>query len=785
MSRVSAVFQISIYGLVSIASLMLAIAEGAFLPQCLTPPLAVLAYFLVERSRSFALPILAANSLGLVAFAAAGWEFFDENIEGRILSGAHLLVYLTVIVMFQKKDNLQYWWMCALSVLMVAVGSVLTNDETYGMLLLGFMVYSIWTLSVFSLHQAQQQFGETVGQENANAGATNSAVPGLTVAAPGGNGNGAQIASWLKKPSAARGTIRHDPNESWFSTQFLATNVGTSIGAMVISALFFLFIPRLWAGRTDWESTRNELRPRAMSGFTPEVRLGDFGEVLSSAAKVLEVRLFDNETNRPIDVEAYTASIGLTEPLFRGTVMGDYQKGTWSGLDRRTAIFRELPSRPPDGMVRQEIHMEPIGTDILFAISPVRAGRIANQPDDLDLLSMHQVLFRPQRIAVDKPIAYAFYSPRNRVQVRGNERDWRMFFGRRPGPELARLTAKAREIAGYSNRQGPPPAERAARIHDHLRYSGIYSYSLDTSIDDFSIDPVEDFLFNRKKGHCEYFATSLALMLRAVDIPARLVSGFKGGKVNAISGHFEVEQRHAHAWVEAYIDGVSVTLDPTPEAREESVESFAASMQTAHDLASFMKGTWSRYVVNMDINQQNNNFYDPIKKWWQNQWNSDTGLRAQLIGFGRAVESFVTDPRQWFSVKGAGITFVLLLAGAGIYRLGRRYPSLWNFFRKLLRRDRDSRRIRVAFYERFENLCLHLGLVRAPAQTQREFAEVAAQRILSLPPNGQLGDLPSRVVRQFYRVRFGTEELAPQEVERIDKDLTSLEHAIIHRHGRR
>ncbi|MGE3316359.1 MAG: transglutaminaseTgpA domain-containing protein, partial [Planctomycetaceae bacterium] len=178
MSRVTTVFRLSIYAMVAIASVMLAIAEGAAFPQLLVPPLAVLAYFLVERARRFILPDLIANVLGLVAFAAAGWEFFDENIEGRILSGAHLLIYLSLIVLFQKKSSVQYWWMCALSVLMVAVGAVLTNDETYGAMLLGFMVFSIWTLSVFSLHQAQLQFGRSDGDNGdaSRAGMNTNAV---------------------------------------------------------------------------------------------------------------------------------------------------------------------------------------------------------------------------------------------------------------------------------------------------------------------------------------------------------------------------------------------------------------------------------------------------------------------------------------------------------------------------------------------------------------------------------------------------------------------------------
>src|SRR5258708_33494589 len=92
---------------------------------------------------------------------------------------------------------------------------------------------------------------------------------------------------------------------------------------------------------------------------------------------------------------------------------------------------------------------------------------------------------------------------------------------------------------------------------------------------DPSIDPVEDFLVSRKEGHCAYFASALALMLRSIGIPARMVNGFKGGDWNDLSNVLTVRQKHAHSWVEALVGEVGsgdasrrtpvwVTLDPTP-----------------------------------------------------------------------------------------------------------------------------------------------------------------------------------------------------------------------------
>ena len=95
----------------------------------------------------------------------------------------------------------------------------------------------------------------------------------------------------------------------------------------------------------------------------------------------------------------------------------------------------------------------------------------------------------------------------------------------------------------------------------YLRESGEFSYSLKMDVADPTIDPVEDFLVNRKAGHCEYFASALAMLLRSVGIPARVVNGFKGGDWNDLAQILYVRQKHAHSWVEVYL---GEDPEPTP-----------------------------------------------------------------------------------------------------------------------------------------------------------------------------------------------------------------------------
>src|SRR5699024_1231471 len=78
-------------------------------------------------------------------------------------------------------------------------------------------------------------------------------------------------------------------------------------------------------------------------------------------------------------------------------------------------------------------------------------------------------------------------------------------------------------------------------------------------------EPVEDFLFNTQRGHCEYFASSAVLMLRSIGVPARMVNGFLGGTWNDVGDYLTVRQGDAHAWVEVFVPKLGwIPFDPTP-----------------------------------------------------------------------------------------------------------------------------------------------------------------------------------------------------------------------------
>jgi hypothetical protein len=529
------------------------------------------------------------------------------------------------------------------------------------------------------------------------------------------------------------------------------------------------------------------------------------GQILESTERVLNVRLFDNDTGEKIGVGEYAARLGYDEPMFRGAVLRKYQNGSWSaGTLEQT--FRRIILEPSEkGLIRQEIRMEPIGTDILFAVHPVVACKLV---DSLSRARRHRetaVLMRLDGAVSKEPCSYTVYSlpvPAETVAGRsdaGRSYAGRPYAGRPGGPRmveymlqrgrsrylalpltgLENLKQQAIRIAEQDSENGrPSDAEVAERLESYLRDSDEFSYSLNASVQDASIDPVEDFLFNRKTGHCEYYASAMALMLRAVDIPSRLVSGFKGGTTNNFFRQFEVQQRHAHTWVEAYINSRWYVFDPTnSQARTASVASMSPKVRSWSDFKELLNDSWYRYAVNINISQQRQSFYSPMQMSAKDWWEVLKGGGSKIGNAGTSIREFLVSPKRWFSWQGGVATFAILLFGALAVWLSRKTANSWNSIRGLLG-PRARKRSQVEFYERFRKLCQARGLLREVSQTQREFADVVHRSLNDLLTSCGLVELPRHVVDSFYQVRFGDEALDQRQAAAIDQRLSLLEQSL-------
>jgi protein-glutamine gamma-glutamyltransferase len=792
-------FLISIYSLTALSGGMIAFAEEIPFPSGLTLPLAILAYFFNEREHRIRIKTFWANIFGVAAFGLAATELLVAGYseagfaaEGRLLAGAHLLSYLVWIALFQDKHGRQYWWLLALGVMQVAVGAILSHDPLFGVMLLVYVFLSLWTLSVFSLYQARYGF-EVAGQT--------STIPDLTSLS---RGDGTFPGGFnLNQPDEYRGAIQLDPQEQWVNRRFVLGVAATSLLSIFVGVIFFVLIPRLWVGKHHDFENQSSSGFQKVTGFTDEVQLGEIGQILESNERVLEVRFSKADSLETLDVEETARKIGYDEPLFRGSVMGSYKNGRWQVLKQSEDVTELLPpNRLNDRHIRQHYIVYDGSSRTLFGMHPVVATDFADEEllrPSIDVVT--SILFRPdddnRKRSKLEYILYGYVPGRQSdrprvVQVRSApaqlaQRQVMVELLRLP-PGLDRLKQFAQQIAEsvspFESSSDPPDVRIAKRIEQRLQSSGEYTYSLRNEIIDPSIDPVEDFLFNRKQGHCEYSASAMALMLRAVDIPSRLVSGFKGGQMSGFSGAFTVEERHAHAWVEGWVDGQWKTFDPTPFARAESVAEIGEERSAFSNLQGLLSGLWEQRIVRLSIDEQKSMIYAPLGDSLKDL----TRKASSPFGAtGRKFAEFISNPKRWFSIETFIGTSILMVLIFGIKFLWRKYgPQDAGIIRWLMRQVRvlilrlfvREDRIRVEFYDRFLAILSTQGLTRRPSQTPLEFAADVETRLSSILSPSELSFLPENIATNFYRVRYGNQQLTHADLSAISTNLDRLKAAV-------
>ncbi len=804
------VFKLSLYGLTALVGAILGAAEGEGAPMgsvrgdlvlpFLSLPVVVCGYLFTERkSRGSSkarrgLSSVWANVLGIIALIATAQEFMGENREGKLLAGTHLLLYATWIVLFQQKTVRLYWFLMALGILQLAVASVLTTKGWFGFCAVAYMFGAVWTLSIFSLWRAEQLFAD-----EDRARSTRKGIESLdwepTSPLP------------INIASEVRGTVQHESGTRWLSVRFVTGVLMTTFSALLVSAAFFAFIPRVWVGPEITFHDNGPTAPRISrkTGLATSVRLGDFGSALESMERVFDFQVNNFKTKQPISVQSYAELLGLAEPLFRGVVMVRYENGRWSPDDSVRApvsSFRVVRASPKDLGAQEEIRMAPNASDVLYFLgAPLvivdKQHRIFG-----DFNQSTSIASRGDASNDGGPLAYTAYAslpaqqqmnykPIVSRKVREYYQTSRYLAKAQRLPKglkrveqitqsvIEKETVRRQRAEGRESPRELTPLEIANALESHLRDSGEYKYSLDLSIVDSTIDPVEDFLINRKAGHCEYFATALTLMLRAAKIPARIVSGYKGGVGRQNGETLEVQQRFAHLWSEAWLDEEGwTTLDATPvDARSLSIAAVSSRPGSLWSgMQTTLSGLWNENVLNMSLDRQEESIYKPIREI---AFSVGTFLRQLFTSPGSAIQSFwdlLRNREQWFSIGGGLFAFALISFMAGTVWLVVRIVRWirWFLGNRRLQRAGQRRRI-VEFYERFVRIAKDRGMTRSSSQTQREFAEQVASAYSPELLADNLFGSPGEISRLFYRVRFGDEQLSAGDEQELDHVLTRLE----------
>jgi transglutaminase-like putative cysteine protease len=402
------------------------------------------------------------------------------------------------------------------------------------------------------------------------------------------------------------------------SRRFLVATCSLSIPIFVFTALLFVLFPRvglslLLLGHSH--STR-------MIGFSDRVDLGGVGKLRTDPTIAMRVAPSRLPANPPPRISLY----------LRGTAFDRYDGTTW----QRTRTGR-YPADQQGALITVRPYSEPVSPDTLHIdLEPISPPVIMLPPDAVAfrlLARGEPVLGHPTPI---------FMGPEGEYKYSGDDRGLRYevlsrgagYVPAEPldGAERVRylslpqkLPERVVRLAKDWTRGAHSPRESADLIERHLRNG--YKYDLD-SPSGGAKNPLDHFLFESKRGHCEFYSTAMAILLRAVGIPTRNVTGFVGGTYNRFGRFYAVRQGDAHSWVEVYLDGAGWTLfDPTPAAGAVPQVETAGLLALVRDIAEAAAQRWSRYVVGYDLEQQLR-----LLKWFAYKYGGSSSSSGWLSG---------------------------------------------------------------------------------------------------------------------------------------------------------
>ncbi len=718
------------------------------------------------------------NSLAILFLGVAAWDAWRLETENGLLAVANLLVYLQFILQYQQKRPRTYWLLISLSLLQTAVATALSLQLVFGAILVAYMFVALASLMLLTIEQERRR------APVAASGVLAILTPEADRALPRSRWPLAGLHSALAAHSPSG-----DLGESVIAAGALRHVGLLGCGVLLLSGLVFFGLPR--ATRTPWRPTGSSVE--TVIGADDTVTLDEVTSVSQNPEEVMRVRFFDhagNDVYRP-----------LGNLYFRGLVLVDYARGAWRQhpADEQDAE-RLAPSPPPlPNLVRQEITIEPLPTNILYCVYPLDSS--SNRNVLLDSTSRR--LLRPRyyqssRFSFDivtsgfanSRQAPVTHEPGALPMGRLRQLSSAGFAGDR-FPQLQRLAADTvRDLPEHDI------IGRARALERYLARSNEFRYSYQFVRVDRDLDPIEDFLVNGRAGNCECFATALALMLRSVDIPARLIVGFKDGDWNRFGDFCQVRQLHAHAWVEAFVPsealpadgtwqhGGWLRLDPTPAGGRggqlAQVGPVRAAVRQLTDYAGFL---WASYVLGMDSSKQQTEIYLPISRGVasvvaaitnRDRWELAWVVVKDLLG----VDRWTWYQGYWFNWRAGLASMAVMLASVYLYR-GLNW-LLWRLgWRRLRPADsRDRRAVEVEFYRRLEQLLARRGLRRGSCETQREFALAAAGHLADSTETRAAARLPLWLAEAFYQVRFGRLPLDPVKDDAVRRALVELDAAL-------
>ncbi len=703
-------FDVALYLLVVCGFGALASTGGLDLPAVVLVGLALAlrGYQLLAR-REFAIPERWTTFLTLIYVVIYGADYFFLS-RSFLATSVHLVLFTMVVRLFSLQRTRDHYMLAVLSFLMVLSAAVLTVGSVF---LLSFAAFLLIAVITFVLMEMRH-----------------------SVAAE-------QNAQDPRVPAPARR----------MAYGLLAIAPALMLLILAGSFLIFFLLPRISSRYMSAYSPTSDVS----TGFTDHVELGRIGQIQQSSAVVMHIEI-QNDLQGGYDLK------------WRGVALSDFDGRVWTnpyhqmrlrpaedGSYRLAPLVEPRAAATAGRSIHYRVLMEPVGTNVFF---------LAERPQSLRgnfRLLTTDAGGAVYNLETDRPINR--YEAESQLPVIDSE-ELRLAANTFPAGlekylELPPLDSRIPKLAEEITAQAPSNYDKAAALEQYL--STHYGYTLQQPVS-LSPDPLAYFLFQRKTGHCEYFASSMAVMLRSLRIPSRIVTGFHGGEFNDLTGQYVVRARDAHSWVEAYFPGTGwISFDPTPAASLPTRGSWSRLQLYTDAAASF----WREWIINYDVSHQRalgkdaasntRRFFDEARLWIQRQH------QAMLRAARGAHQHFSNFPARWLGglIGLVGGLIVLL-------NLGRMVRGLRN---RGLRAhpERAPREAAALWYDRMVGRMARLGWRKSPSQTPLDFVAAIQEETLQKKV--------ARFTRAYESARFGKSVDDAQSLPELFRDISVAEGA--------
>ena len=340
------------------------------------------------------------------------------------------------------------------------------------------------------------------------------------------------MTAWLRMSAGTNQTAR----------QSFATSGRLLLYTAPLAIAMWVFFPRLatpfWAVPIDTS--------RATSGLSDTMSPGDISSLSMSDAVAFRV-LFEDEVPEP------------RNRYWRGLVLTQFNGRSWSGREPSISRSARDQIEVSGSAINYQVTLEPTRQQWIFAL-------------DMPISwSLSQTFMGPQQqlarsIPIDQRVAYdvtSYTNYRVGTELPNLYRDWYSSLPEDTNPRAAELARQMRAAAGSDRAYVDAVLQKLNREE--------FYYTLDPP--PLGRDPVDQFMFETRRGFCEHYASAFSVMMRSVGIPTRVVLGYQGGEVNPLGGHLIVRQSDAHAWTEIWLEGLGwYRIDPTAAVAPERID---------------------------------------------------------------------------------------------------------------------------------------------------------------------------------------------------------------------